>query len=357
MQRSRGTQAWKRIGLAAGLAVVAGCLMGTSPALADSVTLDVTTTAGESDPAADIARVFTLSGTSAAPKKVYAKYRRPGGAPCAPSAATDSGEILQVDYNSFWSISVNGSFSIARAATWDNPGTWVFCYWLSENVDAISSPFTQTITFRAPSGTITATVNPVTPSINQTATVTVSGTTEAPAYVYAAVRPAGGAPCAPTYAADSGTGLISGRSVNGAFSVTETMTQSTAGDYVLCLWLAQSTTDTAPSAGPQPQPFTVLGPKPVVVKTKVPTSTTLRRRGARYSGRISTSANCIAGRTVVLRRVGSGVKSFGRALTRADGTFTVKRGIRLHGRVYVVIVARSQGNTTCSSGRALTIRG
>lgn len=341
------------------LAATIGLLaLGTGQAFADSVTLSVTTTTGASDPAASVARVFTLSGTSAVETYVWVKYRPPGGAPCAPSPSTDTGDSLFGNSSPYFNgTQVNGAFNLTRAHTWSTPGTVVFCFWLSAQSNTVSTPFTQAITFRPPTGTITATVDPISPLVDQAATVNVTGASEAPAYVYAKVRAAGGAPCAPSYAADSGSSVISGTEVNGAFSMSATVTQETAGSYLLCLWLADSSNDPTPIAGPQPQPFTVAGPVVVPERERVSGISTLRRRGARYSGRLSTRTDCISRRTVVLRRVGSGTKSFGRTLTRSGGTFTITRSSRLRGRLYVIVLARGQGLVTCSTIRSSRIRG
>jgi len=191
----------------------------------------------------------------------------------------------------------------------------------------------------------------------------VIGVSEAPAKVFAKLRPGGGTACAATYSADSGEGLLTGKDVDGAFSIPLTTTQSAAGSYVLCLWLAASSTDPAPIAGPQPQPFDVVGPPPpplppaVTPPTRVAASSSLRRRGSRYSGRVSTRTDCLRRRTVVLRRAGSGTRSFGRTLTRNNGTFTFQRTRRLRGSIYVVVVARRQAQTICSAARSARIRG
>lgn len=87
----------------------------------------------------------------------------------------------------------------------------------------------QAITFRAPTGTITASVNPITPQVDEAATVTVTGASEMAASVFAKIRPGGGVGCAPTFSADSGDGLIFGKGVDGAFSLPVTTTQRTAG--------------------------------------------------------------------------------------------------------------------------------
>lgn len=160
------------------------------------------------------------------------------------------------------SVPPSGSFDQQSVITWGSPGAETFCIWLAALEEAIATPITQTIDFRAPNGTITATVNPLVPQPGQQATVTITGASESPERVYATVRPAGGAPCAPTYEADSGHGLVDGASVNGSFTTQATTTQQSAGTYLICLWLASSENDTHPIAGPQPETFTVAAPPP-----------------------------------------------------------------------------------------------
>jgi hypothetical protein len=232
--------------------------MWSGTALADSASISVTNTAGESDPAAGLARVFTLSGTASAPEQAFVKYRGSGGAPCAPNAEEDTGRTL----SGFYRVDVEGTYKISNVMTWEPPATVMFCIWLAKGEREIVSPITQTITFRSPRGTISATVNPLTPTPGQQATVTVTGSSEAPERVYAKIRSAGGAPCAPTYEADSGGNLINGQSVNGSFSTQATTTQSKAGQYLICLWLAGSGNETPVIAGPQPETFTVASPTP-----------------------------------------------------------------------------------------------
>lgn len=237
-------------------------LVCAAQAQADSATLSVTNTAGESDPAAGLARVFTLSGTASVPERAFVKYRAPGGAACAPNAAEDTGSPLGGYDSPFWESGIEGTFSLRNVMTWEPPGTVVFCIWLAKGEREIVSPITQTITFRSPRGTISATVNPLTPLPGQKATVTVTGSSEAPERVYAKVRPAGGAPCAPTYDADTGETLLEGEDVNGAYSLQATTTQSKAGQYLICLWMAGSGSETPAIAGPQPVTFTVAAPAP-----------------------------------------------------------------------------------------------
>lgn len=359
MRQRRRYGGWGRRAALGGWVAAVVVLIGAGPALADSATLSVTTTTGASDPVAGVGRVFTLSGSSAVPSRIWVKYRPAGGAPCAPSALTDSGTKLFQFI--FYGEDVNGTIDIAQASTWSLPGTFVFCFWIAPTESAVATPFTQAITFRAPTGTVTATIDPIIPLVGQTAAITVTGASEAPAQVFATVRAAGGAGCAPTYGADTGSSVLSGSAVDGAFSIPATTTQSTAGNYVLCLWLAQSSSDPRPIAGPQPQPFTVVAPPPPLPLPPPPesitASTTVRRAAARYSGRIVSRADCRSRRTVVLRRSGSGTRTFGRAVSRTNGTFTIRRSRRLRGRVYVVVLPRTQGVVTCRSARSFTIRG
>jgi hypothetical protein len=249
-------------GTAMSLFALVVLLICSGSALADSASINVTNTAGGSDPAAHLPRVFTVSGITEAPERIFIKYRNPGGAPCASSAETDTGRWFE-NYSIYDDVSTNGAFSYSNADTWSEPGTFVFCIWIAESESAIvTTPITQTITFRSPTGTITATVNPATPAPGQKATVTVTGSSEAPEKVFAKVQPVGGAGCAPTYEADSGSNLVEVQNVNGSFSEQAITTQSKAGQYLICLWLAESPNDTSPVAGPQPETFTVASPPP-----------------------------------------------------------------------------------------------
>jgi len=97
---------------------------------------------------------------------------------------------------------------------------------------------------------------------------------------------------------------------------------------------------------------------PVATVSKYFTYLSLRRRGASYRGRVTSSrAGCKVGRLVVLRRNGSGTKRFGSAYSRGDGTFTIRRSQRLRGKVYVVAATRTSQSALCKHGRSSPIRG
>jgi hypothetical protein len=287
----------------ASLALIVGmaiALAAAGSAMADAAQLTVTRTDGQADPTADVARVFTLSGTSNTPQRVYVKHREPGGAGCAPSANSDSGD------EAYWyGEQVNGNFKFQRAATWYDPGPELFCIWLATSSSAVVTPIPQTIDFRRAGGTITATITPAVPKPGQTMTAQISGSSEAPKSAYATIERAA-TPCAPTYASSIGSQLLSQSDVNGAFSYAATATAPSAGNYQLCLWLADSSTDAAPIAGPQAIPFAVVAPpKPCVVPSVARGAITLRtarKRLARKRCRVG-AVRYVRSRTIRRGRV------------------------------------------------------
>jgi hypothetical protein len=270
--RPRGSRPARSLFAAlAGFALLLLALAGS--AFADSATISVTDTNGHSDPVSGVPRTYTVSGTTSSPKNVYVKYRNPGPTPCAPTAGTDSGDFWD-DYGTYDDDTssgdrgndANGAFSFSDVFSTGLEGTYLFCIWVADSPTQSVTAIAQTITFRSPSGTISATINPSTPQPGQQASATINGVSEAPESVFSNVRPAG-TPCAQTYDADykatypdSFSEDSDGTSVNGNFDVSTDVTQQNAGNYVLCLWLADSSTDTSPVAGPQPIPFTVGTP-------------------------------------------------------------------------------------------------
>jgi hypothetical protein len=248
--------------LTAAAATMLLTLASAGPALADSASLSFTDAAGVSDPVVGVGRTITLSVSSAVSTRVHVRFRPAGGAPCAPSASSDSGASSFEGFSgdTFSGTTVNGNVTLTKTGIWPTPGTFQFCIWLAESTSTPATAFVQHVTFRRPVGSISATVAPITPRVGETATVTIVGSTEAPKYIYASIRAAGGAPCATSASADSGHRLVNGVSKNGAFSVPVTTIQSAPGTYLICLWLADSSSDGTPVAGPQPATFTVIAP-------------------------------------------------------------------------------------------------
>lgn len=246
-----------RFALASALLLVVA-LTGSAAAWASSATVMVTTSDGLSDPAAGVPRVFTVSGRADAPGRIYVAFRSPGGAGCAPSASSDSGHSV----GSFYGSPVDGTFSFSEARTWAAPGPVVFCIWIARSDSAVAVPFTQTMTFRPPVGAIAAVVQPITPQLKQPVTITVYGQSETPAKAFVKIRGSGDA-CAASYDADVGKAVLSGVSVNGAFTLQGSTTQASAGAYRVCLWLAEWSGDLSPIARQEQWLYVLAPPRPV----------------------------------------------------------------------------------------------
>lgn len=321
--------------LSAALAAVLSLACVSAPAaLADSASIDFLDATGKSDPVAGIGRTYALTGSSQAEKRVYVKVRAPGGAPCAPAAGTDPGDLIRGPSYSgdtrWYGTQVNGSFNLTFNNIWPSAGTFLFCIWIADSASATASPIAQTITFRSPTGTISATTSPVTPLTGQATTVTITGASEAPQDVYAKVRVAGGAPCGPSYSVDPGKSVLFGREVNGAFSTTTSIKQSMPGTYLICLWLADSSDDTTPVAGPQPVTYSVAAP---CVVPAVGRKMTLKRARDALA-----KANCSAG-SVTSKRARKRKK--GRVIK-----FKPKSGRRLEpGATVAIVVSKGKSRT------------
>lgn len=243
--------------------VTAAVLACSSSALADSAAITVTTDGGAPDPAAFLPRTFTVTGTGPAGRLLFMKHHPAGGPACGRSPYADSGAL----WTGFYGLPVNGPFSFAHVVTWDAIGTWIFCFWLTPDERTDATPIAQAVTFRLPSGSLSAATTPAVPRPGQRATLSVTGWSEAPRLVFAKLRAAGGAPCAPTYAADPGEKLIDGESANGAFAGQRVVSEKFPGSYLVCTWLAGSDSDPTPVVA-QPFTFAVVQPTPVVSSVK-----------------------------------------------------------------------------------------
>jgi hypothetical protein len=267
----------RRLVLALPAAAMALLVGAGSAAAADSASISVTASNGASDPVAYIARVFTITGTATPGENLYMKHRPAGGAPCAPTAYSDPGRLS----TGFYGPAAGSSLSVQHVWTWDAPGAWMFCVWLAPSETTIATPITQTILFRTPSGQIASSINPATPRAGQRAAVRTTGASEAPRRIWVKVRPASAGPCATSYDLDPGQSLIDGWDADGDFDVSRYLTQATPGRYLLCDWLAGSSFDALPVAGPTALAFNVNAVKPVVASV-----TTLNCRTKRKVSRL-----------------------------------------------------------------------
>jgi len=277
--RRSGPRQAPRAALLGTVAAIA-LLAGAPAALAASPSITITTTAGQSDPVAWIPRLFTVSGTAPTSERLYVKHRAAGGSPCAPSAYSDPGS----NWTGFYDLPVSGSFAFQKVVTWDTIGNWMFCFWLAPDERSIATPTAQTVTFRGPTGSFApATIAPVLLRPNHDATIQISGVSEAPRNLYAKVGLADGGPCALTYDAEQGDGLITGESVDGAFTGRAVTRQNAPGDYQICFWLAGATNDPIPVVIEQ-FTFTVQA-APSVLSSATPVNCSTRRSARRFRAR------------------------------------------------------------------------
>jgi hypothetical protein len=215
----------------------------TNPPTRETASLKVLTAHGKVDPVADVGRVFQFKLYSPAETYLYVKYRSAGGAPCAATDDSDSGESLVSDQT----VAV-GASHYRDAQTWSGTGRVLFCMWLGSSGDDPSSKvFSQTIKFRPPRGTIAFRATPAYGRVEHPTTLHFTGATEAPRELLVKYRSAGGAGCAPTAGSDSGSEIIY-TDENGGFNETYVWTPSSPGAYLFCAWLATDSGDVTPVA-------------------------------------------------------------------------------------------------------------
>ena len=159
---------------------------------------------------------------------------------------------------------MSGAFAFQRVWTWDAPGGRTFCIWVAPSETTITPAIAQTVSFRTPAGQIATSISPRTPQVGQRAEVTVAGDTEAARRLWLKIRPASGGDCAPNYDADAGQSLIDGWDADGLFRARRYTWPSAPGQYVVCAWLAGSSYDPWPIAGPQAMILNVTRRPPVV---------------------------------------------------------------------------------------------
>jgi len=232
--------------------------------MADSVAIGVTNATGQSDPMAFAPRVFTISGSSSTSRRLYIKYRAADGTACGTVPISEPGRWLT---GFAGDSTVSGAFGFQKVITWDASGPYLFCYWLAASDSSIVAPMTQTIVFRPPTGAIdVAGISPAVPKPDQYFTLTLSGTTEAPARVYAKIRRAGGAPCADRYANDPGDNLRNGEDVGGPFTTFPETVEHDPGQYLVCMWLMGAANNPAIIGGPSSRIIRIVQPRPVISK-------------------------------------------------------------------------------------------
>ncbi|WP_217925097.1 hypothetical protein [Miltoncostaea oceani] len=270
-----------------------------------------------STPVAEIATTFGADVQSDAQSWLHVKYRPAGGAGCAPSPEADPGSYLVNN------VRGTGARRISVLETFSSAGTYLLCGWLRDADFNVLAAQTGTLVVRAPLANVVMTAPALAP-LRRAFVVTFSGQTEAPRYLYVAYRAAGGAPCAPTPASETGTWIASGDRVEGAFSFPKTVTLDTLGNFMVCGWLASNQDDLAPLARFETKLTNV---RPTVASAPA----ALTKVGV--SGRrLSTGIRLPTAGALVVRLVGKG-RRITLASVRVTGPRTVRVGYRRPARV------------------------
>ncbi len=338
-----------------------GALVCAPTALGDRSVITNLDAAGRDDPVALVPRTFTVVANTSVKKRVLIKYRAVGGAPCAPSANSDSGTwALQWPYY----FEINGDKTTGEVKTWSTTGPLMFCTWLADNGSSVATPITQTITFRSPTSTIDASQSPSPATAGADFIIGASLTTEAPARFYATLANPGVA-CAGTFGSDSGSELTDGTEVNGTASF-QWKVNRPAGTYMLCTWLAKSASDTAPIAR-QSFPISVVAPPapppppppPAKAATAVgvafPSSIRLRRLVA-IRARVSATSGTPTGMCYADRFISRRWEPIASGAVASNGIcrMTVRMGRR--GREQLRVRYRPSGNFLASVSRYRSVR-
>ena len=180
--------------------------------------------------------------------RVYVTVKPAGGLGCAPNYAAEYPNSDDVIYyaggTSTGSYSVNERFA--------EPGVYTLCGYLqNSSTDAVlrtTGPISLTV--RGANASV-ALVAPARVDPGQTFAITANVTAELPRGLFVTVKPAGGRGCEPSYAADepNSSNEIYNASVQGAVARSENITASeTNGNYLLCAYVQESLSDTAPEA-------------------------------------------------------------------------------------------------------------
>ncbi len=248
-----------RLPLIALILALGFCALVTT-ASADTATITFADANGTPDPVAGASRTVTISGTTSASEHLYVKSRAAGGAPCASSSAGDPGDVpFRYPYTGdSFDAAVNGDFTLKRTGSWPTVGAQLFCIWLAGSPSQSVTPISQIVTFRAPIGTLAVAVTPAQVAPGQAITVTITGTSEVPAMVYATLHGGANLSCAASYLDDGGRTLVHSRVAAGAFSLVATTTELYAGDTAVCAWLGDSDNGSPPYAGPQAAFFSMV---------------------------------------------------------------------------------------------------
>lgn len=214
------------------------------------------------DPTEEVPLPISVSWSSAASSVVVLVTVKPsGGQGCAANYAAD-------DPNSSDVISDSGGATgtLSRNQTFADPGDFTLCGYL-QNGSSDTTPRKATgpvvVSVRSAKATMAISV-PERVDPGRTFPMTLTVTAELQRQVLVTVKPAGGRGCEPSYAADAPLSAdVYDGLVQGTQTITKNVTASTTkATYLLCAYVQEGSTDTAPEATATAQ--YLVGPDPCV---------------------------------------------------------------------------------------------
>ena len=196
---------------------------------------------------------------SSAPASLYAVVRPAGGASCQSSYGQDqvaAGNASTTLFAGNGQAHVGpGAYSV-QSTFQPASGSYLVCAWIEQySGDGSDSPFpsnevtagpiSATFTARMPQVSQLSVAPPANPRLGQSLTLAYTTQTDQSLTLFSVVKPAGGSACAGSYelerqgsASEVAVFGDSGDSVFGGPTVTNgTVTESTAGTYVVCAWV------------------------------------------------------------------------------------------------------------------------
>jgi hypothetical protein len=252
----------------------------TPLAHADTATFTVVDTAGNSDPVVAIVRTTRISGENDGPRRLWIRYRPADGSPCAATPASDGGAPLGL-YGQylFQAGTFTEDLNQGYLPEYHVPGPYLFCTWFTatdHDDSAPARPLSQVIVFRPLGGSSSVTATPTSSADGAPTALTLTGSSDIQVYVRATYRPAGGAPCAPTSATDTGTRFIDSLTGGEGPFVYAATIPFTTGTWMICTWLDHYEGGTF--SGPQATQITVGAPRATPPTQPVPAPTRVATR-------------------------------------------------------------------------------
>ena len=219
-------------------AVLATLAIPAAAFAADSVSLSI------DDPANGLATQVHVTTTAAASTQLFITYKKSSSsAVCTPTASADKG--TKIDYSPAIPA---GTGTVAIPYTFKVTGSYLFCSWLApSSSSSATASAAQAISIRNLSAKLSINASPSQPITGNSVTITMSGNDEVtqPLYARARLLPASGGSCASTASADKGSSLSgSGTHVHGTFSQTFKTSFASAGSWLVCGWLTNSSSAT-----------------------------------------------------------------------------------------------------------------